>query len=342
MEGRRREQIDTGSSRLIMATPTHKGKGKANEQTPLLDETRRTIGSSLSRNHTHQTAVGPHVSPSAHLSLGPTLIWRSYLWTAVLAILTLCVGLIIATILLADSYAAPAWHNVSKALSQSGESSDRFWKQAIIVHGPDSVRVTGVGTKRDGVRVRLEVNMTIAVRIAVDSDFIMDFRDDRVLDDTWWMKKWRALGQWSVRRLGSTTATMDGVVIHPTKLHSSEALLTMKTLSPITIPFRPGLSPVDHRKPPPSLDTVSVSLTIYPSQNVSLLSEFLKQSWAEGHIGIRVRGSNLSIHGGAEQDERPKLWKLRRWRSWLKFDKDAVSLDLTLPSAYLIQLKCRR
>ncbi|KAF8503139.1 hypothetical protein JB92DRAFT_2971659 [Gautieria morchelliformis] len=316
---------------LIMATPTHKGKGKASEQTPLLDENGRTIGSSLSRNDTHPTAEGPHVSSSTHLSLDRTLIWRSYLCTAVLAVLTLCVGLIIATILLADSYAAPAWHNVSKALSQSGESSDTFWKQALVVHGPDSVRVTGIGRKRDGLGMRLEVNMTIAVRIAVDSDFIMDLRDDRDLDDTWWKKKWRALGQWGVSRLGSTTATMDGVVINPTKLHSSEALLTMKTLSPITIPFRPGLSPEDHRKPPSSLDTVSVSLTIYPSQNVSLLSEFLKQSWAEGHIGIEVRGSNLSIQGGAEQDERPKLWKIRQWRSWLKFDKDAVTLDLTLP-----------
>lgn len=318
-----------------MATPIPKGKGKANEQTPLLDENGRTIGSSVSRNVTLMAAAAPQQSSSSRLSEGQAF-WRSYLITAVLATLTLLFGLILVTILLADSYAAPAWHNINKALAQSGEDSDRFWKQAMLVRGPDAISMTGVGRRRDESGIeRLEVNVTIAMRIAVDTDFIMDFHDEGVHEATWWKKKWRSLGRWSVRLLGSTTATAASVVVSPSKLASSEPLITIKALSPITVPLYPALSQEDHVNPPPSLESVSVPLTIYPSQNASLLSEFLKQSWKQGYVSVRIRGSDLSIHGGSEHNRSPTVWDLGLWRNWLNFDRDELALDLTLPSACL-------
>ena len=321
-----------------MAAPTPKGKGKANEQTPLLDENGRAVDARLPRNDTHQTMESPHVSLPSNLLMGRPF-WRSYLWTAVLAILTLFFGLILAIMLLADSYAAPAWHNINRALSQSGEGSDRFWKHAMLVRGPDAVSMTGVGWKEDELgMVQLEMNMTVMMRVAVDTDFIMDFSDDP--DDTWWRKQWRTLGRWSVRQLGSTTAIVDDVVVHPSKLNSPAALVTVKFLSPITIPLRPGLSGEDDKSPTPSFESVSVPLTIYPSQNVTLLAEFFKQGWAEGYISVRIHGSNLSIHGGSERNGLPKLWSPERWRNWLQFDKDELSLDLTLPGVYIILIKC--
>jgi hypothetical protein len=256
--------------------------------------------------------------------------------TAVLAILSLLFGLVLVSVLLADSYAAPAWHNINRALSQSGEDSDRFWKQAVLVRGPDAISMTGVGRRRDeSGDMRLEVNMTVAMRIAIDTDFIMDFRDNGVPDSIWWKKTWRSLGRWSVRRLGRTTATVDDVVVSPSKLASSEPLITIKSLSPITVPLCPGLSKEDHTNPPPSLQSVSVPLTIYPTQNTSLLSEFLKQSWTQGYVSVRIRGYELSIHGGSVYTQSPTLWKLGSWRNWLKFGRDELTLDLTLPSAYL-------
>lgn len=323
-----------------MAAPIRKGKARANEQTPLLDDQGHPIGNRIPGNNTRRIDApgGAQTMLSSHLS--GRVLWRSYLITAVLVILTLFFGLMLVIVLLTDSYAAPAWHNVSKALSQSGEESDKFWKQAMIVRGPDAVSIQGIDRRRDesGV-VRLEVKMTVAMRIAADTDFIMDFRDDGTLDNTWWRERWRALGRWGVRRLGRTTITMDDIVITPSKLSPSDALLTIKALSPITVPLRPGLSAEDHRNPPSSLQTVYVPLTICPSQNGSLLSEFVKQSWKDGYVSVGIRGTNFSIHGGSGHTAPPKVWELGRWRNWFKFGWDDLTLDLTWPSTYLIQIK---
>ena len=317
-----------------MAAPTPKGKGKAIEQTPLLDE--NAFDPRHSRSDA-QIPEGPQVSSSSHLLVRGRSFWRSCLWTAVLAILTIFFGLILSIILLADSYAAPAWHNINKALSQSGEGSDRFWRHTMLVRGPDAISMTGVGWKRDQLGVvQLEVNMTVTFRMGVDTDFIMDFRGGSTADDRWWKKQWRELGRWSVRRLGSTTAIVDDVVVIPLKLHSSEALVTVRLPSPITIPLRPGLS-IEDDNSPPSLESVPVALTIYPSQNASLIADFLRQSWTEGYVNVRLHGSNLSIRGGSERNDTLKLWNPGGWRNWLKFDKDELLLDLKLPGAYLIR-----
>jgi hypothetical protein len=251
--------------------------------------------------------------------------------------LTLFFGAVLALILLADSYTAPALQNVNGALSDSsGARSDEFWKEAIIWHGPDSVRVTGVhwgSSPDDSGLKRLEVNLTLSLRVAVDTDFIMGFREDNADDGLlWWREKWKDLGRWGVAKLETVIAAVEDVLIYPGSQDSTEPLLQAKLLSPVVVPLTPGIS----ARPPSrlSLQPLSVSLSAYPTQNATLLLDFLKQSWSQGFLDVRFHGSDLMIMGGDMYKSHPKFWELGWWRNRLQFAKPDVNLRLHLPSTH--------
>ena len=269
--------------------------------------------------------------------------WRSHLLTAALTLLTFLLATLLAIVLLTESYAAPALRNIQRAWSHPGPDADQFWKQAVLLSGPDDVNVVSVDRRKDELGVvRMEMNMSVTMRIAVDTDFIMGFREDDTLDDGWWRKKWKQLGRWGVRQLGDTTAVVDHIDIYPSPPPTSLVpLVTLRPLQPTLIPLGPGLSSRDHDNPPSSLTPVSVSLLISPSQNASLLISFLKESWAQGFFSVRIHAPKILVYGGHEHNKPPKWWELRRWRNRLKLEKDEVIIDIKLPGTCIAMIGFR-
>jgi len=220
---------------------------------------------------------------------------------------------------LAHSYAAPALHNIHEALSSGANESDTFWKAATIVRGPDNIKVVALErTKIEEGREILEANVTVTMRLAVDTDFIMGFQDSN--NDTWFREKWKGLGRWAVRKLGVVTAFIDDFALYPSNatLAGVSPIVTIKPHGPISIPLYPGLTELDHQHPP-SLQPILLNLTVYPSQNVSLMLDFFKETWFAGFASIKIQATNLFLHGGEPSKVAVKWWQFGLWRSWFKF-----------------------
>lgn len=318
------------SLHTLMPT-TAKGKGKADPRLPLLTNDNDAENDYGSTSQASQDAQ--HHQQQRAFTASPVPIqraWRSYLLTGALALLTLLFGGSLAIILLADSYAAPALRNINNALSADGATSNQFWEQAVIVRGPDKINIAGIGRRTDDTgKENLELNLTVTVRLAVDSDFVMDLRDSR--HDSWATEKWKSLGRWGVRRLGTVTAAMDDIVVYPANMSIDTPIVSLKSPSAVPIQLIPGLTPEDHQHPLP-LRSVTIPLTISPSPNATLILDFLKKSWMTGFANVQIHSPDMMVHGGEPDDRVLKWWRIGSWRQWLKVDKSDVAVKLRLQS----------
>ncbi|KIJ22743.1 hypothetical protein M422DRAFT_786352, partial [Sphaerobolus stellatus SS14] len=303
-----------------------KGKAKADPRQPLLgeDTDNNHYGSTSQPSQDAAQRTRSPATPSIPLHRA----WRSHLLTGALAFLTLLLGGALAAILLADSYAAPALRRINGALAANSSASDAFWKEAVIVRGPDSIKMSGLGRRKDDAgKEHLELNLTVAVRMAVDTDFVMDLRQSD--EDSWFTERWKSIGRWGVGSLGSITTLMDDIVIYPANMTKDTPILTLKARSPIPVPLRPGLTKADHRNTP-YLQTVSIPFTVSPSQNTTLILDFLKKSWIHGFANVRVYAPELTVYGGGPDSRSVTWWKFGQWRKWLKVDKSNIFVPLRL------------
>lgn len=308
---------------------TTKGKGKADDsRRPLLSNERDAENDYGSTSQSLRGGVLPSQDAVAS-SFSHRAIWKSYLLTGALTFLSILFIIAFAIILLAHSYAAPALHNIHEALSSE---SDTFWKAATIVRGPDNIKVVALErTKVEEGQEILEANVTVTMRLAVDTDFIMGFQDAN--KDTWFREKWKQLGRWAVRKLGVVTAFIDDFALYPSNasLAGVSPMVTIKPHGPISIPLYPGLTELAHRHPP-SLQPILLNLTVYPSQNVSLMLDFFKETWFAGFASIKIRTTNLSLHGGGPSKVAVRWWQFGLWRSWLKFSTSNLIAFLKIKS----------
>lgn len=278
--------------------------------------------------------------------------WKSYLLTALLALITILLGLGLLVLTIADSYAAPAISRLNMLLEGPASVKMKFLENALILGGPESVSVDSF-RRRDSAgdpeRNGLEVNVTVAVRLGVDTDYIMGFPDigtgyDRL--DRVWMRTVR----WAVSQLGAVTARVDQLEISSLNSgdHRGNSLITIRPTSLVPIPLCPNLrthnpvrSPIAGHCNPPLLH---LPVSIYPSDNATDILGFLESNWKDGWLKVVVNVSGVTVVGGAPSelnhsdpdgsypawDERPKWWQFSKWRRWIRVYRPSVKTRVEL------------
>lgn len=278
---------------------TSKGKGRATEQTPLLDGEPIESYESTSADPVSAEAQSPPVEPRQS-------IWP-ILRTVFLYTLSICLLLIGILALLAWSYA----HQVSKV------SSDSMLDQAVVVKGPDSFDVINMTETGD-------LWLRVGGRIGVDAGAVVGVHDDRG-NDGFFTLVWKSLGRWGIRRLGKVSVALDPFNI--TSLHRS-GLPTLATIT--AVPIEAPLS--DDPQPGDSwLTPMTTLVSITPTNNSQDLLEFAKDTWRSGVAMLGTTLPLVSVHGGGIQDS--------TWRSsMVSRTLTNVQKTFGLSSEYSLQL----
>ncbi|KAF8237573.1 hypothetical protein L208DRAFT_1388954 [Tricholoma matsutake] len=255
--------------------PLDKGKRRAKdptERTPLLFN-----GTSQASYYDERTAVAQEVS---------TRRLRSWLTVVFLTSLALCILLFVAAALLAWTYASKI----------STSSPEDIVQNALVSHGPESVDIINVTSTG-------EIWVKVEARLGVDAGSVIGVNSD-THQDGFLRRTWKSLGRWGVGRLEQVTVSLSAIDI--VSGVEPSIILTSIEAQLITLPLTTN---------PPSdgswLTPVSTILLVQPTNDTGVLLRFMRKSWRQGSLDLRVDVGRASIRGGSleESSWRSKLHK---------------------------------
>jgi hypothetical protein len=267
-----------------------KGKGRAKdptERTPLL------FNGTSSSHHDERIPASLEVS---HRRL------RSRLTLVFLTSLTLCVIVFVAAALLAWTYAAKI----------SAASPDKIVQNALVFHGPENVNILNV-TSTGMVWVEVEA------RVGVDAGSVIGVNSDPEQDGMF-RRVWKSVGRWGVGRVKEVTVNLTSISIM-SDADPSIFLISIDA-QPISVPLTTN---------PPSdkswLTPISTTLLIQPTNDTNALLGFVRNSWQQGSLNMRVDVKQASIRGGSLDEN--------SWRSQLHKELFDVQTILLVESTSL-------
>jgi hypothetical protein len=268
------DSMSSHSVREGSVEPLDKGKGRAEdptERTPLL------FNGTSSSYYDERTSVAPDVS---------TRRLRSWLTVIFLTSLALCILLFVGAALLAWTYAAKI----------STVSPEEVVQNALVLQGPESVNIINV-TSTGMVWVKVEA------RLGVDAGSVIGVNSDPD-QDGFLRSVWKSWGRWGVGRLEQVTVSLSSIDIMSDA--DPPIVLTSIEAQPIAVPLTTN---------PPSdgswLTPISTILLIQPTNDTGAILNFMRNSWQQGSLAIRVDVKRASIRGGSldENSWRSKLHK---------------------------------
>ncbi|EGO01207.1 hypothetical protein SERLA73DRAFT_159693 [Serpula lacrymans var. lacrymans S7.3] len=273
--------------------PVIKGKGRARapetERTPLL-----ASQTSASANN------GGPSTPVYYHELGTSTRARQRLWSKLTCIflssLLFCITIFLLLAILAYSYAARL----------KDVSPEDLVNQALRVQGPDRVDVIDV-TEEGGLWVNVEG------RVGIDAGSVIGVNTDD--DEGTFTDMWKSLGRWGVNLLSDVSVDLS--TIHITSPHDPSTKLASISAPPISIPITSN-PPRDFSW----LTPITVPVYVLPTQNVSALMQFVRDTWSAGAVSIQIQIAEAAVTGG--------LLNETGWRHTLKFEQRNIGLDMTM------------
>ncbi|KAI0672036.1 hypothetical protein C8Q78DRAFT_971601 [Trametes maxima] len=197
----------------------------------------------------------------------------SRLLTVFLISLSSCVLLFVLVAIIAYSYRSQASHIPPEEILQ----------RALVVQGPDRVDVLNA-SRTDGVW------LLVHGRVGLDAGTVVGVRSeegDGMLQDLW-----KSLGRWGIKRLDLVNVHLSSIQVAP-RAHPDTALATIST-PPLEIPLT--------AEPPPRdfgwLTPVQIPVLIKPTDDVSTLLHFVRDSWKSGFVSVQATVAEAVIHGG--------------------------------------------
>lgn len=287
--------------------------------------------------------------------------WKSYLITTLLAFTTLLLGFGLMVLVIADSYAAPAFHRLNRLLQDDSESASRvqFLNNALILGKPEGVWIDGVERADSGSESEygLEINATVAIRVGVDTDYVLGLQDVQ-LEDNWLRRTWVKTVRWGASTLGAVTVRVDQleVLTDRSQGYRNETMVTIRPLSLIPVSLCPGFRthntshsfPFDPRINAGYCDLplLHLSFSLYPTDDASTLIGFLERGWKEGSMNILTNVSGVSVIGGAPPKsddpashptlgENPRWWQFSKWRRWIHVFRPSIETKVQLEGTSL-------
>lgn len=259
---------------------TNKGKGKAvvspepTERTPLLP-------SSSSHVEAREGPEEPSPSEQRRLMSKLTVVFLISLFVSVVLFVLLA--------LLAYSYASRA------AAITPADVLDR----ALVLGDLHRIEVKNV--TENG-----EITLEVEGRAGLDAGVLIGVKSDD--EDGYFMRWWKAIGRWGLRKLDRVT-----VELSPVDLSSGDgAHLTTVVVQPLELPLTADA-------PPDSswLTTISTTLLARPTQNTSIFGHFLRESWIHGAVTVLAALKDATVHGGGKDDA--------GWRSRFVFTRSDIT-----------------
>jgi hypothetical protein len=205
--------------------------------------------------------------------------------------LAITVFVLLGLVLFAYSYAARA----------SEIPRNELLDKALVVQGPDHLNVLNITSEG-------EIWVNVQARVGLDIGAAMDLKQDS--DEGLFHHIWKSVGRWGVGRLREISVISDVVEVNVPR----GTLVTIRA-PPISLPLSPD-PPQDHSW----LKHVSIPVCIRPTQNVSLLIDFARESWASGFITAEVIVPSVLVHGGSLREH--------GWRSVLSKHESDVSVGI--------------
>ncbi|GJJ10259.1 hypothetical protein Clacol_004485 [Clathrus columnatus] len=260
--------------------------------------------------------------------------WQSYFLTAFLAFLTILLGLGLVFLIIADSYTAPAIRMLNHFLEGSEVDKIHILDNTLILGEPEGLWVDSVERREMG-DGGLRINVTVEIRLGVDTDYIMGFQD--AVDDNWFRLAWMNMGRWGVSTLGTLSTVVDRLTLEePGNTH----LVAVQPTSSIPVTLCPGLrSQIQIQNHPYSsrcdLPLSRLSFSIQPSDNATDLLGLFERSWKEGSMKVVGHASDVIVIGGAPNSGRldlnkPRWWQFSQWRRWIRLSQSGVVTNLEL------------
>jgi hypothetical protein len=272
-----------------------KGKGRATETTPLLSN---GAPSNNTEPPVAEVARTEDPSPQQHRhDLRRTLL------NVFLGSLTAIIVVSVLGVLLVYSYAQRV----------RGMDSDKLAK-AIIWSGPSAVNVLEV---KDGGEVILDVKGLIGV----DTNAIMDFKDEDNDTDNVFVSLWKDIGRWGVGLLREVTVSMGQLVAYEAD-HQVPLLEAHAETFTLPLTDDPG-KPWD----PSWLKPISFRVQAKPSQDGDLLQRFAQKTWAKGSVDLQMRVDTVKVHGGMEGKD--------GWRGMVKDQRKNLATQFHYKSEFL-------
>lgn len=248
------------------------------------------------------------------------------------------VGLILVVLLLV---AVIVVHLFTSTLSTpSPEAQSRILDEALVVRGPDSLRLLNISD--DGIQVRIDA------RMGLDPDRALDIWLKEKRHESWWTRKDRDVVEWALRKVGGVRVDVGRLTIEeadwsvaleehvvdllphqnkstrataalapPTQPHTPQPLLSFD-LEPLFIPFPGLLSPRSlgdnsTRRAHLTMQPLNLTLLFKPASPapyiVSVVEHFIKR----GNATLDIRMASLAVRGLTHGEMKSRATKSRGW-----------------------------
>ncbi|KAH7915949.1 hypothetical protein BJ138DRAFT_996845 [Hygrophoropsis aurantiaca] len=303
-----------------------KGKSKAttpNELTPLLPDSSTPPSLRHTESPLQPDADDVHPDDADHdadpeFDSHPRRSLRSTLTLVFLSSLVLSIIIVLFAFLLVYSYASRLTH----------ASPQDVLRDALVFHGPDQVEVLNI-TEDGGLWLNVEA------RVGVDAGKVLgvnrEEEDEGTLTDVW-----KGIGRWGIQWLDRVTIDLSEIQVfdanadqfHDRILTSNhtEVVLATVQIPAFTLPLSAD--------PPPFetwLTPISLPLLVYPTQNTSDITHFLRESWAHGTASISAHVGHVVVGGGGDDSSGWDRW----WKEKLRVSRDNLEMGLSVPVPHI-------
>ncbi|TDL21227.1 hypothetical protein BD410DRAFT_789984 [Rickenella mellea] len=217
----------------------------------------------------------------------------SLLLTVFLASLSICIAFFVFFALLTYSYSSEVAHI----------SPEVVIRDALVVRGPEDVRVLSTS---EG-----QLTMQVDGHVGLRADALLDVA---VSDDGLFSGVWKAWARWGTAQMHEVSVHMGTIQV---RSRNSIILATLNT-SVITIPLTIN-SPKD-LSDLSWLTSISLNVTLRPTENVTELIRFVREGWRSGALDIHALVPEVQVRGGVPGDT--------SWRRHLDFIRTDVETNI--------------